>query len=75
MSREEADLHMKRMVVETEFRGNELAKEEFISKDPPNFSPAIQYFDKIVQTEPLVLLEPMRVKCPGSKNEDEVLKV
>ena len=75
MSRLEADWNMKRIVAETEFRGKELAVEEFIYEDRPNFPPAVQDFEKIEQTEPLVLLEPMIEKCPRSKNKEEVLEV
>ena len=72
---EEADWHVKRMVDKTESRGKNLAGEEFIYEDQPKFPPAVQDFDKIVQTKPLVLLEPMGVKCPRSKDEAKVLEV
>ena len=72
MSKEEVDWHVKMMVAE---RGNNLAGEEFIHEDQPNFPPAVQDFDKIEQIEPFVLLVPLRVKCPGSKNEDEFVEV
>ena len=75
MRREEVDWHLKRMVVEIEFGGKNQAGEEFIHEDQPNFPPTVQDFDKIVQTEPLVLLEPLRFKCLGSRNEDEFVEV
>ena len=72
MSKEEVDWYVKRMVAE---RGNNLAGEEIIHEDQPNFPPTVQDFDKSKLIEPFILLEPLRVKFPGSKNEDEFIEV
>ena len=71
MSREEANWLVKRQIAETEFRGGgeNQSGEEFIYEDPSEFPPVVQDFDRIEETEPIVLQEPMRVKCLGIKTE------